>query len=104
MTKTKNVKSSIVIAAKLVGGEVGTYIHKARGDETPIEHLERVIVDFPSLEPFLSLASYETASMFVDGNEYDWSHCFLLQTRQINCLIQPGTIITVTRNYITIYL
>lgn len=104
MTHRKKEKSSIVIATKLVGGEVGTYTHKARGNETPIEHLKRVVSEFPSLEPFLCLATYDTASVFVNGKEYDWSHCFLLQTRQINCLIQPGTIIAVTRNYITIHL
>lgn len=71
-----------------------TYEHSFRlDDETPMEHMSRVITDFPELRNYLQQASYLTAYDFVDGREVCWSHCFIFNSPNIQCLITPGTLI-----------
>lgn len=71
-----------------------TYKHAFRlDDETPMEHMSRVVTDFPELRNYLQQASYLTAYDFVDGREVCWSHCFIFNSPNIQCLITPDTVI-----------
>lgn len=65
-------------------------------DETPLEHLERVLDIYPSLRRYLKLGSYLTVREFEGGSMWDWSRCFIFIGEQFNVLIEPGNSITIT--------
>tara|TARA_B100002019_G_scaffold291939_1_gene313533 strand:- start:2457 stop:2780 length:324 start_codon:yes stop_codon:yes gene_type:complete len=82
-----------------------TYVHNQRqSDETTAEFLERITKKYPVLRDFLNIATYEIASTFKNGRECDWSHCLTFDTVRTHCLIQPGSVIDITQNHITLHL
>jgi hypothetical protein len=107
MSDYPQLSERVSVVAKVDKHETpsATYIHeKRRDDETPIEFLERITEKYPVLADFLSLTTYEISSTFKNGRDWDWSHCFTFDAVRTRCLIQPGSVIGITQNHITLYL
>ncbi len=96
MKKAKSFILTVSHTETFTNNKRNSYRHQERSlDETPQEHLERVLLEYPDLEGYISVASYETAREVSPEITFCWSHCFIFSTSKIKCLIVPGAIINI---------